>query len=118
MPPPSVLLLACSAMASFSNRYPACLYSSSAAGCNSDVLNSSCRIVKPAAFSFRKLQHRPGDPAASGGGVDIHATQLHGVRRCGFKAEHADELLLPQRDPKAAASLTIVSGDAIHFLGQ
>ena len=74
--------------------------------------------LKPAAFSFRKLQHQPGDAAASGGGVDIHATQLHGVSRCGFKTKHADDLLLPQRDPEATASLVIVSSDAIHFLGQ
>src|ERR1700738_720596 len=115
MPPPNVLLLACSATTSCSSRYPACLYSSSAAGCNSDVLNSSLRTPdrRHSASANRSINR-----AIPGGRVDIHATQFHGVGRCPFKAEHADDLLLPERDPKTAASLTIVSGDAIHFLGQ
>ena len=74
--------------------------------------------VAPAAFVFRKQQHRPGDPAAARGRVNIHAPQFHGVGCGGLQSEHADDFLVPDSDPEAAVPLAVVSRDPIHLLGQ
>ena len=57
-------------------------------------------------------------PVLADDDVVVRDAQLHGVSRCGLEAEHADDFPLPQRDPKATASLPIVCSDVIHFFGQ
>ena len=116
-PAADVLLLAVSATSSRICRYPARRYSASAAGCNSDVLNSSRRAPNRRHSASTETQHFAGDSATPRRWIDVHPAQLHRVRRRAFQAEHAGQRYAAPLS-KAAVMFAVIGGDPPHLLGQ
>jgi hypothetical protein len=71
-----------------------------------------------ATFSLRVLQHSAADSDPARGGIDIHATQFHSIRRCTLQAECANQAAAQRRHPKLAAMLAIVGLNPINLVDQ
>src|SRR5689334_20325964 len=70
----------------------------------------------PAALLLGERQHPAADSAPPHVGIDIHASQLHGVIARSFEAEHAGQRATLLRHPESAAALRIIIGNAVDLL--